>query len=295
MKAHRRDSQRRVAVRPAGGGLTTSGDGVRRTAPASRSSAAWRVAASARRRPTFKRGATLVEFFNFPATAGDGRPGASGTGLSAGAVGAGCSISTNCTVSVSITCAFRSILGPLMQGTMNAATRHHRRPGHRRRRDQAPRPRRAGDALSAFAGARTAANLSRWSRWAEIQALRGDGRARCLGARCGRFRRVALEPMNEPQSQCRIIFGTDWTAYQQIMVERMRRICAAAAAVPDRRLLVEHRRHRAPRYRSAARPAQFRQRALLLSVPVHAPGRDLDHALSRRHHRRALSGFGGQP
>jgi endoglucanase len=37
---------------------------------------------------------------------------------------------------------------------------------------------------------------------------------------------VALEPMNEPQSQCRILFGTDWTAYQQAMVERIRRISA---------------------------------------------------------------------
>jgi endoglucanase len=35
---------------------------------------------------------------------------------------------------------------------------------------------------------------------------------------------VALEPMNEPQSECRITFGTDWTAYQQVMIERIRRI-----------------------------------------------------------------------
>lgn len=35
---------------------------------------------------------------------------------------------------------------------------------------------------------------------------------------------VALEPMNEPQSQCHIYFGTDWTAYQQNMVEHIRRI-----------------------------------------------------------------------
>ena len=34
---------------------------------------------------------------------------------------------------------------------------------------------------------------------------------------------VALEPMNEPQSKCRVWFGTDWTAYQQKMVERIRR------------------------------------------------------------------------
>jgi len=37
---------------------------------------------------------------------------------------------------------------------------------------------------------------------------------------------VALEPMNEPQSQCRVYLGTDWTAYQQNMVERIRRISA---------------------------------------------------------------------
>jgi endoglucanase len=37
---------------------------------------------------------------------------------------------------------------------------------------------------------------------------------------------VALEPMNEPQSQCRVYFGTDWIAYQQAMVARIRRISA---------------------------------------------------------------------
>jgi endoglucanase len=37
---------------------------------------------------------------------------------------------------------------------------------------------------------------------------------------------VALEPMNEPQSQCRVHFGTDWTTYQQAMVERIRRVAA---------------------------------------------------------------------
>ena len=35
---------------------------------------------------------------------------------------------------------------------------------------------------------------------------------------------LALEPMNEPQSACRIRFGTDWTTYQQIMVDRIRSI-----------------------------------------------------------------------
>jgi hypothetical protein len=38
--------------------------------------------------------------------------------------------------------------------------------------------------------------------------------------------KVALEPMNEPQSQCRVYFGTDWTVYQQNMVERIRHISA---------------------------------------------------------------------
>jgi hypothetical protein len=37
---------------------------------------------------------------------------------------------------------------------------------------------------------------------------------------------VALEPMNEPQSKCRVVFGTDWSAYQQVMIERLRRISA---------------------------------------------------------------------
>lgn len=35
---------------------------------------------------------------------------------------------------------------------------------------------------------------------------------------------VALEPMNEPLTKCRVYFGTDWSAYQQVMIERIRRI-----------------------------------------------------------------------
>jgi len=34
----------------------------------------------------------------------------------------------------------------------------------------------------------------------------------------------AFEAMNEPQSPCRVRFGTDWTAYQENMVERIRRV-----------------------------------------------------------------------
>jgi len=36
--------------------------------------------------------------------------------------------------------------------------------------------------------------------------------------------RLALEPMNEPQSDCRRKIGLDWTAYQEHMVERLRRV-----------------------------------------------------------------------
>jgi endoglucanase len=35
---------------------------------------------------------------------------------------------------------------------------------------------------------------------------------------------VALEPMNEPQSECRAKTGLDWTSYQEFMVERIRAI-----------------------------------------------------------------------
>jgi hypothetical protein len=35
---------------------------------------------------------------------------------------------------------------------------------------------------------------------------------------------VALEPMNEPQSECRRKNGVDWTVYQEQMIERLRRV-----------------------------------------------------------------------
>jgi hypothetical protein len=35
---------------------------------------------------------------------------------------------------------------------------------------------------------------------------------------------VALEPMNEPQTECRARTGSDWTAYQEVMVPRIRRL-----------------------------------------------------------------------
>jgi hypothetical protein len=35
---------------------------------------------------------------------------------------------------------------------------------------------------------------------------------------------VALEPMNEPQTKCRLWFGTDWTAFQEVMIRKVRRV-----------------------------------------------------------------------
>ena len=35
---------------------------------------------------------------------------------------------------------------------------------------------------------------------------------------------AALEPMNEPQSVCRVRLGTDWTEYQQVLVDRIRHV-----------------------------------------------------------------------
>jgi endoglucanase len=37
---------------------------------------------------------------------------------------------------------------------------------------------------------------------------------------------VAMEAMNEPQDKCRTLFGTDWTTYQEFMVARIRRVAA---------------------------------------------------------------------
>ncbi len=35
---------------------------------------------------------------------------------------------------------------------------------------------------------------------------------------------VVMEAMNEPQDKCRALFGTDWTTYQEFMVARIRRV-----------------------------------------------------------------------
>jgi hypothetical protein len=47
-----------------------------------------------------------------------------------------------------------------------------------------------------------------------------------------RLGRVALEPMNEPQSECRRKNGVDWTVYQELIVAGVRRIA------PDLRLFL---------------------------------------------------------
>ncbi len=103
---------------------------------------------------------------------------------------------------------------------------------------------------------------------------------------------VALEPMNEPQSKCRVVFGTDWSAYQQVMIERIRRISAQLPLFLTGGCWSNIEGLADLDSDLAARPAQFRQHPFLLSVPVHASGRDVVGALSRRHDRRALSGIG---
>ena len=74
---------------------------------------------------------------------------------------------------------------------------------------------------------------------------------------------VALEPMNEPQTECRASDGPDWTAYQEILVAKIRRARARPWTFSDRRLLVERRGNGAARHAAAARSPQLRQRAFL--------------------------------
>ena len=60
--------------------------------------------------PAFKRGATLVEFFEFPATTGDGaRKAYAVPAFPIRSPRSNCSISTNCIGSASITCGCRSM------------------------------------------------------------------------------------------------------------------------------------------------------------------------------------------
>ena len=100
--------------------------------------------------------------------------------------------------------------------------------------------------------------------------------------------------MNEPQSKCRVVFGTDWSAYQQVMIERIRRISAdlplfltggcwsniEGFADLDTDLLHDRRN--------------------FVSIHFYYPflfthqGATWSEALSRRHDRRALSGVGRQ-
>ena len=101
--------------------------------------------------------------------------------------------------------------------------------------------------------------------------------------------------MNEPQSQCRIRFGTDWTAYQQVMVERIRRIA------PQLPLFLTGGCWSNIEGIVLLDTDLLRDRRNFVSVHFYYPflfthqGATWSDALSRRHDRRAVSGFGRQP
>jgi endoglucanase len=174
--------------------------------------------------PSFKRGATLVEFFEFPAIVGEGAAKAYANPAYPHALSA---------LTLFDFDELRRIgfdhmrvpldVGPLMQG------------GEQERREIVDR---LVDVVSAInrRGLAVLVTLFPPSLQHELPQTYLDGLdgpkfraysaiveriATALGAVHSGM--VALEPMNEPQSQCRIRFGTDWTAYQQIMVERIRR------------------------------------------------------------------------
>jgi endoglucanase len=175
--------------------------------------------------PTFKRGATLVEFFQFPGTIGDGLAKSYADPAYPRALSALASFDFD---------ALRRIgfdhmrvpldLGPLMQG------------GESERRQIIADVVAVVSAINRH-GLNVLVTLFPPSLQHELPQTYLDGlegpKFRAYSATVERVAAalapidkggVALEAMNEPQSPCRIRFGTDWTAYQQNLVERIRRI-----------------------------------------------------------------------
>jgi hypothetical protein len=177
--------------------------------------------------PSFKRGATLVEFFEFPATVGDG--------------------------------ATRSYAVPAFPHPLDALKLFDFDALHRSGFDHMRVPldvgplMQAGDQERREILAQLSALVAEINRHgltvlvtllppslhhelpeATLDGLDGpkfrayatevEGVARALAALPAS--QVALEPMNEPQSKCRVVFGTDWSAYQQVLIERIRRVSA---------------------------------------------------------------------
>jgi endoglucanase len=178
-------------------------------------------------KPVFKRGATLVEFFEFPATAGDGAQKAYADPPFPHALSA----LNLFDFEVLHRLGFDHMrvpldVGPLMQG------------------NEAERQKIVDDLTAVIAainkhGLAVLVTLFPPSLQHELPETYLDGidglKFRAYSATVERVATalakfdatmVALEPMNEPQSECRIHFGTDWQTYQQVLADSVRRISA---------------------------------------------------------------------
>ena len=185
-------------------------------------SAAWMAAGAAE--PAFKRGATLVELFQFPATEGEGAAKTYADPAYPHALTALALFDFDALHRMGFDHMRVPLdLGPLMQG------------------DERRRQAIVGDLVAAVSqihrhGLGVLVTLFPPSLHHELPETYLDGlngpKFRLYAAMVERVTAalasvntglVAVEPMNEPQSKCRVRFGTDWTAYQQVMVERIRR------------------------------------------------------------------------
>jgi len=188
---------------------------------------AYRPAAAGGTAPAFKRGATLVEYFEFPATVADGATKAYANPPYPRALSALSLFDFDALHRIGFDHMRVPLdVGPLLQG------------------DEAERQQIIDQLVTVVTainrhGLAVLVTLFPPSLQHELPQTYLDGldgpRFRAYSAIVERIAAalsavhpgvVALEPMNEPQSQCQIRFGTDWSTYQQIMVERIRRISA---------------------------------------------------------------------
>ncbi len=105
---------------------------------------------------------------------------------------------------------------------------------------------------------------------------------------------VALEPMNEPQTKCHVWFGTDWTEFQNVMIGDLRR------AAPNLPLLLTGGCWSDIEGVTRLDTPLLRDPLTLVSVHFYHPflfthqSSWWTRARSRGHHRGALSGLGGK-
>lgn len=174
--------------------------------------------------PAFKRGATLVEFFEFPKTTGDGAAKAYAEDAYPHPLEA---------LSLFDFDALRRAgfdhmripldVGPLMNGDARqrqaildnlvaviAAINRHGLAVQVSLFPPSLHHELAQDWLDALDGPKFHAYVQTASRVARVLNALPSGA-------------VALEPMNEPQTKCRVWLGTDWTAFQEVMIRDLRR------------------------------------------------------------------------